>query len=159
MVRCVNDGVTTIKPGHQTTGNTCVIWSDVILQAVPYNRKSVCLENTQGNPQCGMHGSNSETRGRFCDGLDSNITVQYSVGPIIILHGQITAREYVDRSGNQVHPMIQTLFPKKDTVFQDDNAPFSQLFSHGLKSMKVNSTSSLISTITTFDPDQHNHHI
>jgi hypothetical protein len=28
MLRCVNDGVTTIKPGHQTTGNACVIWSD-----------------------------------------------------------------------------------------------------------------------------------
>jgi hypothetical protein len=28
MLRCVNDGVTTIKPGHQTTGNGCVIWSD-----------------------------------------------------------------------------------------------------------------------------------
>jgi hypothetical protein len=28
MVRCVSDGVTTIKPGHQTTGNARVIWSD-----------------------------------------------------------------------------------------------------------------------------------
>jgi hypothetical protein len=24
----MNDGVTTIKPGHQTTGNAQVIWSD-----------------------------------------------------------------------------------------------------------------------------------
>jgi hypothetical protein len=30
--------------------------------------------------------------------------------------------EYVDRLGNQVHPMIQTLFPKNVTVFQGDNA-------------------------------------
>jgi hypothetical protein len=28
MLRCVNDGVTTIKPGHQTAGNAPVIWSD-----------------------------------------------------------------------------------------------------------------------------------
>jgi hypothetical protein len=28
MLRRVNDGVTTIKPGHQTTGNARVIWSD-----------------------------------------------------------------------------------------------------------------------------------
>jgi hypothetical protein len=49
--------------------------------------------------------------------------VQYSVGPSITLHGRITAREYVDRLGNQVHPMIQTLFPNNDTVLQDDNAP------------------------------------
>jgi hypothetical protein len=47
----------------------------------------------------------------------------YSVGPIIALHGRITAREYVDRLGNQVHPMIQTLFPNNESVFQDYNAP------------------------------------
>jgi hypothetical protein len=51
---------------------------------------------------------------RFCDGLSSNIVVQY---------GRSTARKYVDRLGNQVHPMIQTLFPKNDAVFLDDNAP------------------------------------
>jgi hypothetical protein len=27
MLRCVNDGVTTITPGHQTTRNARVIWS------------------------------------------------------------------------------------------------------------------------------------
>jgi hypothetical protein len=56
-------------------------------------------------------------------GVGSNIVVQCSVGPIITLYGQITAREYVDRLGNQVHPMIQTLFPKNDALFQDDNTP------------------------------------
>jgi hypothetical protein len=69
-----------------------------------------------------MPGSNSETRGRFCDGLDSNIVVRYSGLPIITLHGRITASEYMDRLGNQVHPMIQTLFLNSDAVFQDDNA-------------------------------------
>jgi hypothetical protein len=47
----------------------------------------------------------------------------YSVGPIVAFHGLITAREYMDRLGNQVHPMIETLFPNNDAVFQDDNAP------------------------------------
>jgi hypothetical protein len=28
MLRCVNDGVTTIKPGYRTIGNMVVIWSD-----------------------------------------------------------------------------------------------------------------------------------
>jgi hypothetical protein len=70
-----------------------------------------------------MAGSNSETRGRFCGGLGSNIMVQYSVGPIITLHGGIIASEYVDRLGNQVHPIIQTLFPNNDAVFQDDITP------------------------------------
>jgi hypothetical protein len=49
--------------------------------------------------------------------------VQYSVGPNITLHSRITARRHVDRLGNQVYPMIQTLFPNNDAVFQDDNAP------------------------------------
>jgi hypothetical protein len=63
-----------------------------------------------------------ETRGRFCDGLGSNIMVQCSVGPIITLHDRITAREHVDRLGNQVHRIIQTLFPNSDAVYQDANA-------------------------------------
>jgi hypothetical protein len=46
----------------------------------------------------------------------------YSVGHIVIFHGGITAREYMDRLGNQVHPMIQMLFPNKDAVLQDDSA-------------------------------------
>jgi hypothetical protein len=93
----------------------------------------------------------SETRGGSVMVLGSNIQVQYSVGPIITLRGRITAREYVDRLGNQVHHMIQTLFLNNDAVFQDDNAPFTQLdlFSHGLKSMKVN--------FNIFSASQHNH--
>jgi transposase len=75
----------------------------VVLHAVPYIGKSLRLENTHGNLKSGMPRSNSDTRGRFCDGLGSDIVVQRSVGPSITLHGQITAREYVDRLGNQVH--------------------------------------------------------
>jgi hypothetical protein len=97
--------------------------------------------------------SNSETRGTFCDGLGSNIVVQYSVGPIITLHGRITAREYVDRLGYQVYSMIQTLFPNNDAVSRD-NAPIHTAetvrFSHGLKSMKVK---------INILPGQHSHQI
>jgi hypothetical protein len=28
MLRCISNGVMTIKPGYQTTGNARVIWSD-----------------------------------------------------------------------------------------------------------------------------------
>jgi hypothetical protein len=49
--------------------------------------------------------------------------VQYFVDPILTLRGRNTAREYVDRLGNQVHPMIQTLFLSNDAVFQNDNSP------------------------------------
>jgi hypothetical protein len=40
--------------------------------------------------------------GRFCDGLGSNIMIQYYVGPIVTLHGR---------------------FLLNDAVFQGDNAP------------------------------------
>jgi hypothetical protein len=49
--------------------------------------------------------------------------IQHSAGPVITLHGPITARKYVDRLGNQVCPMIQMLFPNNDPVFQDDTVP------------------------------------
>jgi hypothetical protein len=84
--------------------------------------------------------------------LGSNIVVQYSVDTIITFHGRITARECMDRLGNEVHTMIQTSFLNNDAVFQDNNAPLTllELFSHSLKSMKVN--------FSTF-PGQHYHQI
>jgi hypothetical protein len=47
----------------------------------------------------------------------------YLVSPFSIFHDRITAREYVDRLCNLAHPIIQSLFPNNDAVFQDDNAP------------------------------------
>jgi hypothetical protein len=85
-----------------------------------------------------MPGSNSETRGRFYsyDGSGSNIEARYPIGSIITIHDRITAMEYVERLGNQVHPMIQTLFPKTTMTMP----PFTQLelFSHGLENTKMN---------------------
>ena len=46
----------------------------------------------------------------------------HSAGLIITLNGQITASDYVDISGNQVHPMVQ-MFPNNDGIFQDDSSP------------------------------------
>ena len=43
-------------------------------------------------------------------------------GPIISLNGPITASDYVNILGNQVHPMVQMLRPNNDAVFQDDNS-------------------------------------
>jgi hypothetical protein len=42
---------------------------------------------------------------------------RYSAGPIITLIGRITASDYADVLGNQVHPMVQMLFPNNDAVF------------------------------------------
>jgi hypothetical protein len=41
----------------------------------------------------------------------------YSASPIITLHGRITASDYVDILGNQVHPVVQVLFPNNDANF------------------------------------------
>jgi hypothetical protein len=58
----------------------------------------------------------------FCGGLDSSNMVVFCWSHYY-LRGGTTAREYVDRLGNQVHLMIQMLFPKNDAVFQDNSAP------------------------------------
>ena len=46
----------------------------------------------------------------------------YSAGPIINLIGRITASDYVDIVGNEVHPMVQMLF-NDDAIFQEDDSP------------------------------------
>jgi hypothetical protein len=79
----------------------------------------------------------------------------YSVGSIITLHDQITAREYMDGLGNRHIPMIQTLFPNNAAISKIKMPPFTQLelFSHGLKSMK-----SMKVNFNIF-PGQQNHQI
>jgi len=47
----------------------------------------------------------------------------YSAAPVPTLNGQITARNYVDILGSQVHPMVQMLFPNSAAVFKDDSSP------------------------------------
>jgi hypothetical protein len=118
-----------------------VIWSDessFTLFPTPGRVYIWRTPNEAYNQECLV--TTEKYGGGFCDGLGSNIVVHYSVGLIITVHGQITAREYVDRLCNQMLPIIQKLFPKNDVVFQEDNAPFTQLelFGHGLKSMTVN---------------------
>ena len=47
----------------------------------------------------------------------------YSAGPVITLNGQITVSDYMDILGNDMHPVVQQLFPNSDVVFQDDISP------------------------------------
>jgi hypothetical protein len=113
MLRCVNNGVTTIKPGHQITGNAQVIRSDESSFTLLPTSGRVYIWRTPKeayNPKC-LVPSVKHVGGLW-----------FPVGPIITLHGRITGREYVDGLGNQVHPMIQTLFPNSDAVSHDDNA-------------------------------------
>jgi hypothetical protein len=53
--------------------------------------------------------------------------MQYFVIPIITFHGRITAWAYMDRMGNQVHPMIKILFTNNDAISMTTIPPFTQL--------------------------------
>ncbi len=54
-------------------------------------------------------------------GLDYRAVEQFSVGPMITLQGHINAKDYVNILADQVHPMVQTLFPNVDGVLVDNN--------------------------------------
>jgi hypothetical protein len=43
--------------------------------------------------------------------------------PLLPFMAELLQKEHVDRLGNQMPPMIQTLFPNNDAVFQDDSVP------------------------------------
>ena len=59
--------------------------------------------------------------GVICDDLGGNIL--YSAGPLLTLNVQISASDCVDIVGNQMHPMVQILFPNNDAIFQNDDSP------------------------------------
>ena len=48
---------------------------------------------------------------------------RYSAGHTITLDGRITANDYVDILGNQVHTTYQMLLHTNHAIFQDDNSP------------------------------------
>ena len=79
-----------------------------------------------------MPGSNCETWRQTCDDFGSNIW--YSAGP---MNSQIPASDYMDVLVSQLHPMVQVLFPNNDAIFQDDLPTLPEVFSLGLRSMKM----------------------
>jgi hypothetical protein len=108
MLTCIDDGVTTVKPGHETTGNVGVTWSDESSFTLFPTSGRVYVWRTPKeayNPECLLptvkHGGGS---------VMVWTKISLSVGPIITIHGRITAREYVDMLDSQVHPIIQTFF-------------------------------------------------
>jgi hypothetical protein len=75
MLRCVYDGVTSIKPGHQTTGNSRVVWSDESSFTLFPSSGKVYLWRTPKethNLRCLVL---TVKHGDFYDGLGSNIVV------------------------------------------------------------------------------------
>jgi hypothetical protein len=92
-------------------------------------------------------GSNRETWGGPVMVWAAIAWYSNSVGPLINFHDRISAREYVDRFGNQVQPMIQTLLSRRQ-------CPYSHSWKCSVvvwRAWKWTSTSSLASTITRFE--------
>ena len=75
----------------------------------------------------------------------------HSAGSVISLNGRITASDYVDTLGNQVHPVVQML-PKNAVFFPNDISPNTQpeVFRPGISNMKMH--------FSTF-PGHHSHQI
>jgi len=64
----------------------------------------------------------------------------HSAGPIITPNSRITAGDYVDILGNQVHPVVQVFFLNNDAIFLDGSSPIHtqpEVFSLGVRSTKM----------------------
>lgn len=46
-----------------------------------------------------------------------------TLGPLIVLEGRVTAKDYRTILEDHLHSMVQTLFSDGGAVFQDDNCP------------------------------------
>jgi hypothetical protein len=94
MLRCVKDGVTIIKPGHQTTRNARVMWSreSSFLLLLTSGRVYVWrTPNEAYNPEC-LVRFQQWNMGEVLWWLGSNIMVEYHVGPNTTRHSRIAAR-------------------------------------------------------------------
>jgi hypothetical protein len=151
MSRCINDGVTTIKPGHQTACNVRVWYG-------PMSRPS--------------RSSIHQEEFTFAEhpkkpAIWNTWFQQWNIGEVLWWFGQqyrfivfcwshyyLSCPNYckgvcgqVGKSGASQNFQTTMQFSKMTM------SPFTQLdlFGHGLKSIKVNFNSSLISTVTRFE--------
>jgi hypothetical protein len=120
MLRCVNDGVTTIKPGHRTNGNARVIWSDESPFTLFPTTGRVCVLRNPGKlTECLVptvkHGEVLWWFGQQYRGTVFCWFHYYPSWPNYLLQGNTW-----DRFGNQARPINQTLFLNNDAVFQDN---------------------------------------
>jgi hypothetical protein len=120
----MNDGVTTMKPGHQTTGNACVIWSDESSLTLLPTSGRVCIWRTPKkayNSECVVP---TVTHGRGSVMVWAAVS-WYSILVVPLLHFMVELLQgstwtcWVIRC---ILPMIQTLLLNNDAVFQDDSA-------------------------------------
>jgi hypothetical protein len=122
-----NGGVTTIKPGHQTTGNARVIWSEKLAFTLfPTWRAYVWRTPKEAyNPECLVptvkHGGGS-VMAWAAVWWHSILLVSLLPFMTVLLQRS----PYVYRLSYQVHPMVP-LFPNYDADFQDDNVPIHRV--------------------------------
>jgi hypothetical protein len=92
----------TIKPGHQTAIQleTPDMVRSVVLHAIPYIRKSLRLENTQGSLQSVMPGCNSETRGGSVMVWAAISWYSILLVPLLLFMTELLQGGYVDKLGN-----------------------------------------------------------
>ena len=95
-----------------------VIWSDKLFVMLQHQVYVWRMPKEAYNPECLVptvkHGGGSMVIWAAISWC--------SADPIITLNSQITASDYVDIVGNQVHLMVQMMFPDNDAVFQDNNS-------------------------------------
>jgi hypothetical protein len=153
MLRCINDGATTIKPGHQATGNMRVIWSD---------ESSFTLFLTSGRVhiwRTPKKAYNSECLVPRVKHEGGSVMVLaaiswYSIPLIPLLPCMSEFLQGSMWTGWVISciPWSRCYFRKTLQFSKMTMPPFTQLelFSHSLKSMKVN---------FSIFPGQHYHHI
>jgi hypothetical protein len=112
-----------MKPGHKTTGNVRVLWSDESsFTLFPTSRSAYVWRRTQEayNPKCVVSAVK-----QVGDSLMVCAAISwYSILLVPLLHfmDKLLQGSIWAGLGIEVQPMVQKLFPK-DAVFQNDNAP------------------------------------
>jgi hypothetical protein len=150
MLRCENDGVTIIKPGYRTTGNIHVIWSDELPFTLFPTSGRVYIWRTPKeayNPECLV--PTVKRRG-------GSVMVWAAIRGILLVPLLPFMDELLQRCMRTVWVIRRIRWSRcyfwMTEFSKTAMLPFTQLelFSHGLKNMKVN---------CNIFPGQHNHQI
>jgi hypothetical protein len=154
MPRCINDGVTPITPGHQKTLNVHVILSDEtsFTQSPTSGRVYIWKTPKEAYSLDCMPSSNSETQGRFYDGVGSNIVVfcwsHYYPSWLNYYKGVC---EQVEQSGASHDPDI---ISEQRCSFPWQQCPHSHSWNCSVmvsRAWRLTSVSSMASTLTRYE--------
>jgi hypothetical protein len=154
MLRCVNDGVTIMKPGHETNRKALVMWPDNSSFTLFPTSRRVGIWRTPKeayNPERLVPTVNHEGN---CAMVWTAVS-WYSIllAPLLPFMADLLQRSTRTDWVIRCIPWSRRYFRTATQFYSTTLSPFTQLglFSHGLMSMKVNLTSSLASTITRFE--------